>query len=75
MRAIWLPAILFAAGFNSAHAVSFISADTDQDGYISQEEAKTIDGLSADIFAQLDVNEDNKLSFSEFDAYVKKEDK
>jgi len=48
-----------------AFAVSFSDYDLDQDGYITQSEAKVSDTLTQ-IFDRLDVDRDGKLSMEEF---------
>jgi hypothetical protein len=49
---------------------SFRKADADNNGAISQDEAKTVSGLG-NTFAQYDKNSDGQLSRSEFEAAMK----
>ena len=50
----------------SANAADLVELDLDQDGAISIEEAANVEGMNADVWAQLDANADGKLDEAEF---------
>jgi len=50
----------------SANAADLVELDLDQDGAISMEEAANVEGMNADVWAQLDANADGQLDEAEF---------
>ena len=50
----------------SANANDLVELDLDQDGAISMEEAANVEGMNADVWAQLDANADGQLDEAEF---------
>lgn len=62
-----LPMSVMGAGAKSAQAM-FNKLDTNQDGYISQDEAKADTQLSKN-WSDADLNKDGKVEESEFSAF------
>jgi len=65
--AAMLPLSVFAAG-NPTVQESFNKLDSNQDGYISQQEAQADKQLTED-WSKVDTNKDGKIEESEFSAF------
>lgn len=65
LSAIALTAISAAAFATETPAPEFKTVDLNADGFISQEEAKTIEGLEA-TFIIADINKDGQLDEAEY---------
>jgi hypothetical protein len=75
MKKLLLTTLVTFASMNvlaETTAISVHPLDTDQDGLISMEEAKTDSTLSA-IFADLDLNQDGYLSHLELEVKTEEE--
>lgn len=63
VRKLWIPTVLSALAFIATpiQAATFEEVDADSDGYISNEEASAVPGLTEQ-FGQLDADADGKLN-------------
>jgi hypothetical protein len=63
---------VFALGtaFAGGEAPEFTTIDKDKDGYVSRDEARAAPDIM-EIFARVDVNEDDQLSTAEYTEAVK----